>query len=117
MRHFGGILLASGLIFGGGGVMFQYAEASNEGRITKEQAFIAAHEKRMAPLEKRANLAWWDANISGRDEDFKKKEDAQNAYDQALSDAKAFAKLKAIRESLPKSAEALVRRQIEVLYL
>ena len=30
------------------------------------------------PLEIKANLAWWNANTSGKDEDFKLKEKAQN---------------------------------------
>ena len=50
------------------------------------QEFVAAHEAAIRPLEKAANLAWWNANVSGRDEDFKAKEEAQNKLDAALAD-------------------------------
>ena len=52
------------------------------------------HEAKLRPLELAANKAWWDANITGKDDDFKKKEETQNKIDAALSDAKPFATLK-----------------------
>ena len=79
--------------------------------------FVAQHEKLIAPLERSVNLAWWDANVTGKDEAFQKKEAAQNAYDHALSDKTRFTELKAIREGLAKDASALLRRHIDVLYL
>jgi peptidyl-dipeptidase A len=81
--------------------------------------FIAAHEAKMKPLDIKANLAWWDANISGKDEDFKKKEDAQNQIDAALSDPKPFATLKGIKAARDggKLADAKLARQIDLLYL
>ena len=57
----------------------------------------SAHEAKMKPLEIASNIAWWNANISGKDEDFKKKEEAQNKIDAALADPKPFATLKASR--------------------
>jgi peptidyl-dipeptidase A len=85
---------------------------------TTEQArrFIQAHEAKMKPLEHTANLAWWIANTTGKDEDFKRKEEAQNRIDEALSNADAFRELKAIRDS--KTIEdPILAREIEVLYL
>src|SRR5262245_58764176 len=81
--------------------------------------FITAHETKMRPLEIKANKAWWDANISGKDEDFKKKEDAQNEIDAALSDRKPFATLKGIKAARDagKIADAKLARQIDLLYL
>ena len=38
------------------------------------RAFIAEHEKVVRPLEREASLAWWNANVSGRDQDFEAKE-------------------------------------------
>ena len=83
------------------------------------QKFIADHERNVKPLEVLAGLAWWDANISGKDEDFKKKENAQNEIDAALSNKPAFAKLKAIKEAGDKGElkDPLVARQIDLLYL
>ena len=41
----------------------------------RAQKFIDAHVAKLRPLEIKAGLAWWDANVSGKDEDFKRKED------------------------------------------
>ncbi|MDB5312286.1 MAG: peptidase [Gemmataceae bacterium] len=81
--------------------------------------FIADHEAKVKPLEVRAGIAWWNANISGRDEDFKKKEEAQNEIDAALSDKPTFARLKAIKEARDKGGalDPLLGRQIDLLYL
>ena len=50
----------------------------------RARQFIAAHEAKVRPLEKMAGIAWWNANVTGKDEDFKAKEDAQNKLDAAL---------------------------------
>jgi peptidyl-dipeptidase A len=77
--------------------------------------FISEHEQSVRPLERASSLAWWNANVSGRDQDFKAKEDAQNRLDAVLSDHTRFAKLKSIKAANP--ADPQVARQIEVLYL
>ena len=79
------------------------------------KAFIADHEARIKPLEKLTGLTWWNANISGKDDDFKKKEEAQNKLDAALGESEPFAKLKQLKANMPK--DPLLARQIEVLYL
>src|SRR5207248_8946600 len=71
---------------------------------------------KLRPLEIRAGHAWWDANISGKDEDFKRKEEAQNRIDEALADAVAFKELQAIKAG-GGIDDPIVARQIEVLYL
>lgn len=88
--------------------------ASND-IASRTHAFITAHEAKVRPLERQAALAWWNANISGKDEDFKAKEEAQNQLDEALADKDGFAELKQIKESKP--ADALLRREVDVLYL
>src|SRR5438093_10213985 len=88
---------------------------------TTERAkqFVAAHDAKFKSLDRKAGVAWWDANISGKDEDFKRKEEAQNAIDAALADAKAFAELKALHDGGLKGAidDKIVARCIDVLYL
>jgi peptidyl-dipeptidase A len=79
------------------------------------RAFIAKHEATVRPLEKTANLAWWNANVTGNDEDFKAKETAQNQLDAALSDRARFSEVKALRGKDLK--DPLLRRQVQVLYL
>ena len=64
----------------------------------KAKAFVEKYTATLRPLDIAANRAWWDANISGKDEDFKRKEEAQNKIDALLSDKQAFAEVKAIKE-------------------
>src|SRR5206468_10770640 len=52
----------------------------------RARAFIKNHESRLRRLEIESGIAWWNANVSGKDEDFKKKEEAQNHIDEALAD-------------------------------
>ncbi len=91
------------------------ANPSMAGTDEDARAFIAEHEKTVRPLEREAALTWWNANVTGRDEDFKAKEEAQNRFDAALSDRERFARLKAIREK--PIADPTVAREIAVLYL
>ena len=81
----------------------------------KARALIAEHVAQIRPLELEANLTWWNANISGKDEDFEAKEAAQNRLDAALANAERFAALKALRAS--PLTDPILKRQVEVLYL
>jgi peptidyl-dipeptidase A len=83
----------------------------------RARKFVAAHETKFRPLDLAANTAWWDANTSGKDEDFKRKEEAQNAIDAALADKTAFAELKALKEARGKIDDKTLARAVDVLYL
>ncbi len=96
------------------------AQAMEPDPAADARRFIAAHEADVRPLEKAMGLAWWNANVTGKDADFKAKEDAQNQLDAALAQPEKFAKLKSIRQALSrlsKPADPLLVRQIDVLYL
>ncbi len=92
---------------------------ANPATTEAAKKFIAEHEKRIRPLDVAAGLAWWNANISGKDEDFKKKEEAQNKIDEALANRKVFAELKKLKEGRDKGDidDKTIARQIDVLYL
>ncbi len=79
------------------------------------KAFVARHEAEVRPLEKASNLAWWVANVSGKDADFGAKEQAQNRLDAALADRDRFDQLKKIKEG--SVSDSLLARQVDVLYL
>lgn len=81
------------------------------------ETFIQRHEREVAPLEIKLNQVWWEANVSGKEADFAKKEKLQNELDGLLSNPKTFAELLAAKNSLKPATPALLRRQIEVLYL
>ena len=78
-------------------------------------AFVAAHVERIRPLDIAAQRAWWDANVTGKAEDFAAKEAAQNRLDGALSDHARFAELKALKAA--PIADPVLAREIAVLYL
>src|SRR5438046_3193874 len=63
----------------------------------RARQFLATHEAKLRPLEVASGLAWWNANITGKDEDFAKKEEAQNRIDAALADPARFRELKEIK--------------------
>lgn len=92
------------------------AGAAAEGdNAMKAREIVTAHEANVRPLEREAALAWWNANVSGKDEDFAAKEEAQNRLDAALADPRRFAELKALKGA--KLDDPLLARQVEVLYL
>jgi len=109
------------LIAGGAAVAASLTPAASAADPAPERAkkFVAAHEAKVKPLEIAAGIAWWDANITGKDEDFKRKEETQNKIDAALSDRAAFAELKGLKAAKDKGEipDATLARQVEVLYL
>ncbi len=107
------------LIAGGAAVAGLNAETASAQLADDEaKAFVANHVKTIRPLEIAAGKAWWNANISGTDADFARKEERQNAIDAALADKDTFAKLKRIRGYIKTATkDANLVRQIDVLYL
>ena len=91
------------------------AQENEEEMVTAARKFIQRYLEEIRPIEIQANLAWWDANTSGKDDDFARKEQAENRLNAALSDQSSFAQLKSLREA--GLGDPVLRRQIEVLYL
>src|SRR5574344_638309 len=76
---------------------------------------IAKHDSVAIPLYKEANLAYFNASISGKEEDFKKVLELQNKLTAIYSDKADFALLKKIKES-KEIKDELMARQLEVMY-
>jgi peptidyl-dipeptidase A len=93
--------------------------ADESSPIDRAKKFVAAHEAKLRPLEVAASLAWWNANTTGKDEDFAKKEATQNKIDEALADATAFAEIKALKKAKDarQIADRSLARSIDLLYL
>ena len=83
------------------------------------KAFLTSHEARLRPLELAGNIAWWEANTTGSDAAFAKKEAAQNAIDKALADKAAFAHVKALKQAADAGeiSDKILARAMQVLYL
>ncbi|MCS7015116.1 MAG: M2 family metallopeptidase [Gemmatales bacterium] len=96
------------------GLGAQTGPGGNNDAEERARAFIRYYEEQVRPLEIAVNLAWWKANLSGKDEDFKAKEEAQNKLDAALSNRERFAELKALYGQVK---DRVLARQIHLLYL
>lgn len=95
--------------------MFFSCTTKQEKMESKLRDFIAKIEAQVKPLSQEANIASWDASITGKDEDYKRSEDAQIKLVQLFSDPTLFAELKEIRDSkLVK--DSILYREMEVLY-
>ena len=94
------------------------ASASPEATL-RAKTFIDAHIARVRSIEIATGIAWWNANVTGKDEDFKRKEEAQNKLDAAYSSREAFAEIQALRAAKDDGQidDKLIARSVEVLYL
>jgi peptidyl-dipeptidase A len=81
----------------------------------RAKRFVEYYQSTGRPLEIEAAQRFWTANVTGKEEDFKKKQEAEEKLDLLLSDPQKFAELKAIKES--GVADATLAREIDVLYL
>ena len=81
----------------------------------RAKKFIEQYEKTIPPLEIEAAHAYWDANITGKEEDFAKKTELEAKLQKVMADKKTFEELKAIHEAGPN--DLLLKREIDVLYL
>jgi peptidyl-dipeptidase A len=89
--------------------------AKSQDTTPDARKFVAEHEKNIRPLEIEIGRAWWNANVSGKDEDFAVKEQAENKLNDALTDREQFARLKKIHDG--KISDDILKREIDVLYL
>jgi peptidyl-dipeptidase A len=83
----------------------------------RARKFLDAHTAKLRPLEIVAAKAWWDANTTGKAEDFKKKEEAQNRIDEALADPDTFKQVKFLKDHDKDIDDKILARCIDVLYL
>ncbi|MSU78104.1 MAG: peptidase M3 [Gemmataceae bacterium] len=89
---------------------------ADAGATKKARDFLDAFTRRIRPLDITVNRAWWDANMTGKPEAFKAKEDAQNKLDALLADKQQFAELKTIKDA-GGIDDPVVKRAIDVVYL
>ena len=92
---------------------------ADDATVGRAKKFLDEHTKRIRPLEVKAGRAWWDANTTGKKEDYAAKEEAQNALDAALANADVFKELKALKAAKDdgKIDEPVTARAVDVLYL
>ena len=79
------------------------------------ERFITAHVEKIKPMEKEANLAWWDAAVSGKSEAYDKVSKLTLEIRQVHSSPDEFAFLKDMKES-GQVKDARLARQMNVLH-
>jgi len=77
--------------------------------------FIEKFDSVVQPLTKESSLAYWNASISGKEEDWKKSEELNIELTKVFANKEDFAILKRIKESDAVTDE-LLKRQLEVMY-
>jgi peptidyl-dipeptidase A len=77
--------------------------------------FIRKHDSVLIPLSKDANLAYWDAAVSGKPEDFKKAEELQLKLVKLYSNKESLKKLEEIKVS-GLITDSLLNRELDWLY-
>ncbi len=87
----------------------------NEKMEKELKIFIANWEARVVPLQKEAYSAYWNASISGKDEDYATSEHLQVQLNNIFTNKDEFALLKKIKESGAIS-DSILKRQLDVLY-
>lgn len=83
---------------------------------TEFDQFVARYDSTVAPLVKQINLAYWNASLTGKPDDFKKTEELQLKLLEILSNKSDFELLKRLKES-QKITDSIKSRTLEVLYL
>ncbi len=87
----------------------------NEKMEKELKAFIASWESRVEPLQKAAYEAYWNASISGKDEDYARSEELQFQLNSIYTNKDDFALLKRIKDAGVMN-DTLLKRQLDVLY-
>ncbi len=77
--------------------------------------FLDEHTSKLEPLSRRVNLAYWNATISGKYDDFSKYADLQVQLQMLHSDKKSFEMLKKWKSD-PAISNPNTRRQVQLLY-
>ena len=87
----------------------------NEKIVKEFQDFIKTYEAKVIPLYHESNLASWNAQITGKPEDYKKAANLSYKYSIIFSDKDDFAKLKKFKES-GAITDSLLSRELIILY-
>jgi len=81
----------------------------------KASDFLRSLEKEIAPVYTEWNKSYFEATISGKDEDYSKVSENELAYSKILADKARFEQVKQYREE-PAIKDSLIRRELDVLY-
>ncbi|KAB2845599.1 MAG: M2 family metallopeptidase, partial [Melioribacteraceae bacterium] len=78
--------------------------------------FLIEYENKIVDLSKQASLAYFNASISGKEEDYKKASELQLQISKIFSNKDDFEKLKKFKQSEEINNEQVLKRQLELIY-
>lgn len=111
-----GIFIASACLIMLFSIVLNSCAAKRNNEMNEEFAkFVKEYEAKVIPLTEKSAAAYFDATISGKEEDYKKSADMEFQRSKIYADKASFEKLKKIRESGAITDE-LQKRQLEVIY-
>ncbi|MBI5404076.1 MAG: M2 family metallopeptidase [Ignavibacteriae bacterium] len=94
-------------------------EQTHSGNYSKAEnefvEFVKALETKAIPIYKESNLAYWNASLTGKKEDFEKNAELMNKYDAIFADKASFEKIKKFKES-GEIKDEILKREVVVLY-
>jgi len=79
------------------------------------QEMVDAYNSKLKPLTIEANLAHWQANLTGTDQDYQSLKESRKALADLHSNREVFAKLVAFKKS-NLIADPILRRKLQVMY-
>ncbi len=95
-------------------------QTANQEEIKKMEQqfknFSSKISKQIADAYTKSALTYWNAAISGKDEDFKKAQEAEIEFDKLLSNKETFNQLKKFKES-GLIQDSILSRDLEMMYL
>ncbi len=83
--------------------------------IHEIKKFIEKHVSIIKPLYKEASLAYWNASISGKEEDYSKSSQLQYALEKVYTNKEEFKKIKEWKKL--DIRDPILKRQVDLLYL
>jgi peptidyl-dipeptidase A len=90
-------------------------QATTEDMNKKYDSLVKVYEGKIIPLYKETALAYWNASISGKDEDYKKSMDAELESNKVLADTALFSEFKKIKES-GQITDSVKIRELDMIY-
>ncbi len=97
------------------GIIFSCCKQSTKNTEIEAYKFIRSFESEMIPVYIDMNKAYWDASISGMDEDYSRSSELEIKFSKILADKKKFKKVKKLRAS-DEIEDSVINRVFDVLY-
>ena len=101
-------VLSAGMIISG-------CKQSTKNTEMEADEFIQSFEAEIIPVYIDMNKAYWDASISGRNEDYSRASELEIKFSKILSDREKFEKVKKYRAS-EEIEDSVINRVLDILY-